>query len=86
MPQKRAIENAKKDARAGKRPSTQAGEFVKEEMDSFKSGKGNIKSRKQAIAVGLSEARRSGVNIPDNPNKKAKAKSKSKIKAKKKMH
>lgn len=64
MPKKTAIKRARRDARAGKKPSTQAGEFVREEMRELKKGSGNVRSRKQAIAIGLSEARRSGVKLP----------------------
>ena len=64
MPKKNAIKRARRDARAGKNPGTQAGEFVREEMHELKKGSGNVRSRKQAIAIGLSEARRSGVKLP----------------------
>jgi hypothetical protein len=64
MPTKTAIKRARRDARAGKKPTTQAGEFVREEMHELKKGSGNVRSRKQAIAIGLSEARRSGVKLP----------------------
>lgn len=64
MPEKRTIERAKKDAREGKAPSTQAGEFVREEMDHIREGKHGARSAKQAIAIGLSKARRAGVNLP----------------------
>jgi hypothetical protein len=64
MPTSRAKQRAEADARSGKKPSTQAGEFVREEMHKMKSGSGNVRSRKQAIAVALSEARRSGVKLP----------------------
>ena len=63
MPTKTARKRAREDAREGKKPSTQAGEFVREEMREFKRGSGNVRSRKQAIAIGLSEARRSGVKL-----------------------
>lgn len=63
MPKKIAIARARRDARAGKKPSTQAGEFVREEMHALHRGSGNVRSRKQAIAIGLSEARRSGVKL-----------------------
>ena len=63
MPKKTAMKRARQDARAGKKPSTQAGEFVREEMHELKKGSGNVRSRKQAIAIGLSEARRSGVKL-----------------------
>ena len=64
MPKKEALERAREDAREGKSPSTQAGEFVREEMDQIREGKHGAKSAKQAIAIGLSEARRAGVKIP----------------------
>src|SRR5437879_10712600 len=63
MPEKRTIERARKDAREGKAPSTQAGEFVKEEMDHIREGKHGARSTKQAIAIGLSKARRAGVKL-----------------------
>ena len=63
MPEKRTIERARKDAREGKAPSTQAGEFVREEMDHIREGKHGARSAKQAIAIGLSKARRAGVKL-----------------------
>jgi hypothetical protein len=64
MPEKRTIERAKKDQAAGKAPSTQAGEFVREEMEHIREGKHGARSTPQAIAIGLSKARRSGVKLP----------------------
>ena len=64
MPDKETLERAKEDAREGKAPSTQAGEFVKEEMDHIREGKHGAASSKQAIAIGLSKARRAGVKLP----------------------
>ncbi len=64
MPQKRTIERAREDAREGKSPSTQAGEFVREEIDKIRQGEHGARSTKQAIAIGLSEARRAGVKLP----------------------
>ena len=64
MPQKRTIERARQDAREGKSPSTQAGEFVREEIDKIRHGEHGARSTKQAIAIGLSEARRAGVKLP----------------------
>jgi len=64
MPEQRTIERAKKDAQEGKSPSTQAGEFVREEMDHIREGKHGARSAKQAIAIGLSKARRAGVKLP----------------------
>jgi hypothetical protein len=71
MPDKRTIERARKDKRAGKAPSTQAGEFVREEIDKVRRGKHGARSAAQAIAIGLSEARRAGVAL--RPPKKGKA-------------
>ena len=64
MPEKETLERAREDAREGKSPSTQAGEFVKEEMDHIREGKHGAASTKQAIAIGLSKARRAGVELP----------------------
>ncbi|HET9156583.1 MAG TPA: DUF6496 domain-containing protein [Myxococcaceae bacterium] len=63
MPEKRTVEKAKKDLREGKSPSTAAGEFVRQEMDHIRAGKHGARSTKQAIAIGLSEARRAGVPL-----------------------
>jgi hypothetical protein len=64
MPEKRAIERARKDKRQGKAPSTQAGEFVREEIEHVREGKHGARNAKQAIAIGLSKARRAGVPLP----------------------
>src|SRR5689334_18353856 len=64
MPEKKTTERAKKDKREGKSPSTQAGEYVHEEIDHIRHGKHGARSTKQAIAIGLSKARRSGVKLP----------------------
>src|SRR5512132_3213756 len=63
MAEKETIERAHEDAREGKSPSTQAGEFVREEMHHIREGKHGAKSTKQAIAIGLSKARRAGVPL-----------------------
>jgi hypothetical protein len=63
MPEKKTIERAQKAKRAGKSPSTQAGEFVHEEIEHIREGKHGAKSAKQAIAIGLSKARRAGVDL-----------------------
>jgi hypothetical protein len=63
MPEKKTLERAREDAREGKSPSTQAGEFVREEMHHIREGKHGAASTKQAIAIGLSKARRSGVKL-----------------------
>src|SRR5579864_3713168 len=64
MPERETIERAREDAREGKSPSTQAGEFVREEMHHIREGKHGAASTKQAIAIGLSKARRAGVDLP----------------------
>ncbi|MGH8489286.1 MAG: DUF6496 domain-containing protein [Gammaproteobacteria bacterium] len=70
MPEKKTIERAKQAKRQGKAPTTQAGEFVREEMHHIRAGKHGARSTKQAIAIGLSKARRAGVDLP--PPKKGK--------------
>lgn len=72
MPDKRTIEKARKDRRAGKAPTTQAGEFVRAEIRKIRQGKHGARSPEQAIAIGLSEARRAGVPLP--PPRQGKAK------------
>jgi hypothetical protein len=64
MPEKETLERARKDKREGKAPSTQAGEFIREEMHHIREGKHGARSAKQAIAIGLSKARRAGVELP----------------------
>ena len=81
MPEKETLERAREDAREGKAPTTQAGEFVKEEIDHVREGKHGARSAKQAIAIGLSKARRAGIKLPPPPKgtpsaKKAKTESK----------
>ena len=63
MPERQTLERARRDAREGKAPSTQAGEFVREEMEHIREGKHGARSTKQAIAIGLSKARRAGVKL-----------------------
>lgn len=63
MPEQKTIEQAREDAREGKSPSTQAGEFVREEMHHVREGKHGARSPQQAIAIGLSKARRAGVKL-----------------------
>ncbi len=60
MPEKKTLERARKDKQEEKAPSTQAGEFVREEMDHIREGKHGARSSAQAIAIGLSKARRAG--------------------------
>jgi hypothetical protein len=63
MPDKKTMDRAREDAREGKSPGTQAGEFVREEMDHIREGKHGARNTKQAIAIGLSKARRAGVKL-----------------------
>ena len=72
MPEKRTLKRARADLRAGKSPSTAAGEFVREEMEHIRQGKHGARSPEQAIAIGLSKARRAGV--PLKPPKKGQTK------------
>lgn len=74
MPAKTTVERAKKDLREGKSPSTAAGEFVHEEIEHVRRGKHGARSPQQAIAIGLSKARRAGVPLP--PPAKGKVKEK----------
>ena len=69
MPEKKTIQRAKQDKQEGKSASTQAGEFVREEIHHIREGKHGARSTKQAIAIGLSKARRAGVDLP--PSKRA---------------
>jgi hypothetical protein len=72
MPDKTTIERARKDRRQGKAPTTQAGEFVREEIDKIRRGEHGARSPEQAIAIGLSKARRAGV--PLRPPRKGRVK------------
>ena len=76
MPEKKTIQRARKDEREGKAPTTQAGEFVREEIHHVREGKHGARSPQQAIAIGLSKARRAGVNLPPpaDPELREKAK------------
>src|SRR6188472_1289174 len=64
MPTRSTVKKAKRDLRAGKSPTTAAGEFVREEIHHVREGKHGARSTKQAIAIGLSKARRAGVPLP----------------------
>ena len=79
MPEKETLERAEEDKREGKAPSTQAGEFVREEIEHVREGKHGARSTKQAIAIGLSKARRAGVKL--KPPKKGKASKKTRKQA-----
>lgn len=70
MPEQKTVARARKDKREGKSPATQAGEFVREEIHHVRDGKHGARSAKQVIAIGLSKARRAGVDLP--PPKKGK--------------
>jgi len=74
MPEKRTIKRARRDARQGKSASTQAGEFVREEMHHIRRGKHGTRSTRQAVAIGLSKARRSGVKLRPPPRGRVSAK------------
>ena len=64
MPQEKTVKRARKAKKEGKAPSSQAGEFVREEIHHVREGKHGARSAKQAIAIGLSKARRAGVKLP----------------------
>jgi hypothetical protein len=72
MPERKTIERSRAKKRAGRSPSTQAGEFVREEIEDIRKGKHGARSAKQAIAIGLSKARRAGIKLPPRPNGKNK--------------
>jgi hypothetical protein len=79
MPEKKTLERAREDKRKGKAPSTQAGEFVREEIEHVRKGKHGARSSKQAIAIGPSKARRAGVKLA--PPKKDQASEKTRKQA-----
>lgn len=64
MPERKTLQRAARDKKQGKSASTQAGEFVREEIEHVREGKHGVRSTKQAIAIGLSKARRAGVDLP----------------------
>src|SRR6266513_2031125 len=80
MPEDETIERAHEDEREGKSPSTQAGEFVREEMEHIREGEHGARSPQQAIAIGLSKARRAGVKLP--PPKRGKTSARTRKQAK----
>lgn len=73
MPEKNTIRKARKDKAEGKAPSTQAGEFVHEEIEHVRRGRHGARSTKQAIAIGLSKARQAGVKLPAPPKERTTA-------------
>lgn len=81
MPERKTLERAMKDKQAGKAASTQAGEFVREEMHHVDEGKHGAKSRKQAVAIGLSKARRAGIDVKPPKAGSASAKTRKKAQA-----
>lgn len=81
MPEKETLDRAREDAREGKSSSTQAGEFVREEMHHIREGKHGARSTKQAIAIGLSKARRAGVKLQRPRKGTASAQTRSKASA-----
>jgi hypothetical protein len=76
MPEAKTIKHAKRDRAEGKSPSTQAGEFIREEMHHIREGKHGARNTKQAIAIGLSKARRAGFGAPPGPDASAKVRRK----------
>src|SRR5262249_20672757 len=74
MPERATIKRARRDKRQGKSASTQAGEFVREELHHIREGKHGARSTKQAIAIGLSKARRAGVRLPAKKGTSARTK------------
>ena len=78
MPEHETVERAREDARQGKAPTTQAGEFIREEIEHLREGKHGARSTKQAIAIGLSKARRAGVKLPPPSPGKASAETRKK--------
>lgn len=72
MPEKKTVERARRAKRSGKAPTTQAGEFVREEIEHVREGKHGARSAKQAIAIGLSKARRAGIKLGPNPKRTTK--------------
>ncbi len=84
MPEKETEEQARQDAQEGKAPSTQAGEFVREEMEHVREGKHGARSPQQAIAIGLSKARRAGVKLP--PPRKGRASASTRTRAARDYH
>lgn len=77
MPEEEVINRARRDRKEGKSASTQAGEFVREEMHHIREGKHGARSPQQAIAIGLSKARRAGVPLPAPPKGKTSARTRS---------
>lgn len=79
MPERDTIRRAMQKKRKGKRPTTQAGEFIREEIHHIREGKHGARSTKQAIAIGLSKARKAGVNLP--PPKKGRTAPSTRVRA-----
>jgi hypothetical protein len=75
MPSRSTIQRARSDKRRGKSSSTQAGEFVREEIHHVRRGKHGAKSPEQAVAIGLSKARRSGIRVPPKGSKSRRGRS-----------
>ena len=82
MPAKKTLQRARKAKQEGKASTTQAGAFVQEEMEHMKGGKHPVKSRKQAVAIGLSKARKAGVKVPKRGAKSKRTGSRRKAKSK----
>ena len=76
MPEKKTLQRARRAKRQGKSASTQAGEFVREEFHHVRRGRHGARSTKQAIAIGLSKARKAGVKVPAKKGARKSAKKK----------
>ena len=81
MPEQETLRRAREDEAEGKSPSVQAGEFVREEIHHVREGKHGARSAKQAIAIGLSKARRAGVKLPQPDPDRTSASTRAKAKA-----
>src|SRR5690242_19283282 len=86
MPEKETLERARKDAKEGKSASTQAGEFVRQEIHHVREGKHGARSTKQAIAIGLSKARRAGVKLGKPPASASEGTKRSAASARRRSH
>jgi len=79
MPEKQILERAQEDLREGKAPSTAAGEFVRKEIEHVRKGKHGARSPQQAVAIGLSKARRAGIPLPPPKHGKTKAETRQRV-------
>jgi uncharacterized protein DUF6496 len=84
MPEKKTLEKSREARREGKAPTTQAGPFVEEEIQHVREGKHGARSTKQAIAIGLSKARRAGVKLGPEPKSRSSARKAARTRARQK--